>query len=279
MQQQISVVTLGIDDLARSKCFYCEGFGWRPVFENEEIAFYQMNGLVLGTWMKAALSDDMQMAATGSASAAFALAHNVHAKADVELLIESLLTAGGELLRAADEPPHGGYRAMWPIPTAMPGKSPGTLSGRSTRKGMSASRPDTRGDGRCYSVRDSLPHDTPGLHDSGDEQPQHRRMKGIVGGRLGTNPDRHHHDPDACAQYRHRLNDQSGFHRSRWRNERNQQTDQQHGSNCCFCCRCAEMKTRRGECAPMHECDRAEQACLSGEKDSNGFHAAMSLRS
>lgn len=131
MQQQISIVTLGIDDLARSNRFYREGYGWRPVFENEEIAFYQMNGLVLGTWMKSALSEDMQRAATGSASAAFALAHNVHAKADVEPLIERLLATGGKLLRAADEPPHGGYRgyvadpdghaweiawnAVWPI--------------------------------------------------------------------------------------------------------------------------------------------------------------------
>ena len=47
MQQQISVITLGIEDLARSKRFYATGFEWRPVFENEEIAFYQMNGLML----------------------------------------------------------------------------------------------------------------------------------------------------------------------------------------------------------------------------------------
>ena len=33
MQQQISLITLGIADLARSKRFYGEGFGWTPVFE------------------------------------------------------------------------------------------------------------------------------------------------------------------------------------------------------------------------------------------------------
>jgi hypothetical protein len=46
MQQQISIITLGIDDLPRSRCFYTEGFGWAPVFENAEILFYQMNGLL-----------------------------------------------------------------------------------------------------------------------------------------------------------------------------------------------------------------------------------------
>jgi uncharacterized protein len=39
MQQQLSVITLGVSDLARSKRFYAEGFGWTPVFENNEIAF------------------------------------------------------------------------------------------------------------------------------------------------------------------------------------------------------------------------------------------------
>ena len=58
MQQQIAVVTLGVTDLKRSKRFYQDGFGWRPAFETDEIAFYQMNGLVLATWLKAALEQD-----------------------------------------------------------------------------------------------------------------------------------------------------------------------------------------------------------------------------
>ncbi|WP_203595421.1 VOC family protein [Salipiger sp. PrR002] len=45
MQQQISVITLGVSDLERSKRFYGDGFGWTPVFENAEIVFYQMNGV------------------------------------------------------------------------------------------------------------------------------------------------------------------------------------------------------------------------------------------
>ncbi|WP_036175933.1 glyoxalase, partial [Palleronia rufa] len=58
MQQQISVVTLGIRDLGRSTRFYRGGFGWAPIFENEEIAFYQMNGFVLGMWLRPALERD-----------------------------------------------------------------------------------------------------------------------------------------------------------------------------------------------------------------------------
>jgi catechol 2,3-dioxygenase-like lactoylglutathione lyase family enzyme len=110
MQQQISVITLGIADLARSKQFYADGFGWKPVFENEEIAFYQMNGLVLGTWLAEKLDEDSQRPGKTSTPGAFALAHNVGGEAEVDALIEQLKGAGGTVLRAADAPPYGGYR-------------------------------------------------------------------------------------------------------------------------------------------------------------------------
>lgn len=109
MQQQVSVITLGVDDLARSKRFYGLGFGWTPAFENDEIVFYQMNGLVLGTFLLSSLQQDMQQFDLRRPGA-FALAHNVGHQSEVEPLIERLVRAGGTLLRAADAPPHGGSR-------------------------------------------------------------------------------------------------------------------------------------------------------------------------
>jgi len=109
VQQQISVVTIGIRERARSRRFYTEGFGWTPVFENDEIIFYQMNGLMLGTFLFPALEADMNR--QGSVGpAAFSLGHNVPDKDDVEPLIERLLSAGGTILRPADAPTHGGFR-------------------------------------------------------------------------------------------------------------------------------------------------------------------------
>jgi predicted lactoylglutathione lyase len=109
MQQQISVITLGVYSLERSRHFYGDGFDWQPVFANDEIAFYQMNGFVLGTWLASSLSEDMQRA-NSSNSAAFALAHNVSAKEEVQPLIDRLVAAGGKQIRAGDAPPHGGFR-------------------------------------------------------------------------------------------------------------------------------------------------------------------------
>jgi uncharacterized protein len=109
MQQQISVITLGVGDLARSRRFYGEGFGWTPVFANDEIAFYQMNGFVFGTWARAALESDMARG-SGTGPGAFALAHNVARQEEVAPLMERLAAAGGRLLRPADAPAHGGFR-------------------------------------------------------------------------------------------------------------------------------------------------------------------------
>lgn len=129
MQQQISIITLGIAELARSKRFYTEGFGWTPVFENEEIVFYQMNGFVLGTWLTAKLEEDMQRKGLARPGP-YSLAHNVRTEAEVQPLLEALVAAGGRLLRGhrpsfggssgyvADPDDHAweiAFNAQWPI--------------------------------------------------------------------------------------------------------------------------------------------------------------------
>lgn len=109
MQQQISVITLGVAELARSRRFYVEGFGWKPVFANAEIVFYQMNGLMLGTWLLSALeADSRRQHAAGPG--AFTLAHNVAKREDVQPTLDRLVSFGGTLLRLADAPSHGGFR-------------------------------------------------------------------------------------------------------------------------------------------------------------------------
>jgi len=108
MQQQISVITLGIADLARSRRFYVGGFGWKPVFENQDVVFYQMNGLMLGTWLTKELEGDMRRSLTRPG--AYSIAHNVQTKDEVQPVIDRLAQFGGKVLRPADAPPHGGFR-------------------------------------------------------------------------------------------------------------------------------------------------------------------------
>lgn len=109
MQQQISVIALGVADLARSKRFYVDGFGWKPVLDAPEIVFYQMNGLMLGTWLESALQADVRRKLNGDPGR-FSVAHNVTSAADVQPTLDRLVRNGGKLLRAADAPPYGGMR-------------------------------------------------------------------------------------------------------------------------------------------------------------------------
>jgi catechol 2,3-dioxygenase-like lactoylglutathione lyase family enzyme len=109
MKQYISLITLGITDIQRSRRFYSEGFGWTPVFQNEDITFYQVNGFVFGTWLTSFLEEDMQRKGLSQAGA-FALAHNLATKEEVAPAIERLVRFGAKLLRPADAPPHGGLR-------------------------------------------------------------------------------------------------------------------------------------------------------------------------
>lgn len=109
MQQQISVITLGVSDLAASRRFYREGFGWTPAFETPEIVFYQMNGLVLGAWLKPELEKDMAREAPRG-SGAVSLAHNVESAAALTAVMDRLARAGGTVLRQTGAPLHGGFR-------------------------------------------------------------------------------------------------------------------------------------------------------------------------
>lgn len=109
MQHAVSVITLGTSDLERSRRFYAEGFGWTPVHESDVIIFYQLNGIVLGTFLAAELEADMNRRGLKTPGA-FALAHNVATESEVAPLIERLAAAGGHVIRPADSPLHGGLR-------------------------------------------------------------------------------------------------------------------------------------------------------------------------
>lgn len=109
MQQQISVITLGVRDLHKSRRFYAHGFGWTSAFDNDEVVFYQMNGFVLATWLRDNLDADMQRTSAAN-SGAFTLAHNVEDAEAVRILMSRLASSGGKILREPDMPSYGGLR-------------------------------------------------------------------------------------------------------------------------------------------------------------------------
>lgn len=108
MAQHLSLITLAIHDMARSRRFYGDGFGWKAIYESGEVLFFQMNGIVLGLWLAPAFSADLQRA--DGHSNGFAIAHNVDSAEEVDRLVERLAAHGGTTLREPSAPEHGGWR-------------------------------------------------------------------------------------------------------------------------------------------------------------------------
>jgi len=58
MEQRISIVTLGVKNLAVSRRFYVDGLGWKPVYEDKEIIFFQTGGMVFALFLRDKLAED-----------------------------------------------------------------------------------------------------------------------------------------------------------------------------------------------------------------------------
>lgn len=100
MEQRITLVTLGVSDLARARAFY-EALGWRGQ-EVEETVFFQAGGLGLVLWGRDKLARDcgLEPGAAGGFGG-IALAHNVRSEAEVDALLAAAERAGGTVTKPA----------------------------------------------------------------------------------------------------------------------------------------------------------------------------------
>jgi predicted lactoylglutathione lyase len=115
MKQRVAVITLPVQNISAAKTFYCEGLGWTAAFENEEVTFFQLNGLVLGLFLKESFEKDIQ-ASSVRHGRTVALAHNVETREEVEAVMAEAIAAGATLLKAPVEPPWGGYAGTFADP-------------------------------------------------------------------------------------------------------------------------------------------------------------------
>ncbi len=101
MEQRITLITLGVADLARAKAFY-EALGWRGQ-EVEETVFFQAGGLGFVLWGRDKLAVDCGLE-PGPAAPGFggiALAHNVRSDAEADALLAAAERAGGTVTKPA----------------------------------------------------------------------------------------------------------------------------------------------------------------------------------
>lgn len=119
MEQRVSVVTIGVDDLERSNAFYA-ALGWRGSSPpGVDIVFFQAGGMVVGLWGRDELAEDSAVDDPGGWGG-ITLAHNVRSPAEVDALLAAAEAAGATIGRPGAPTEWGGYSGIFLDPDGHP---------------------------------------------------------------------------------------------------------------------------------------------------------------
>lgn len=121
MEQRITLVTLGVEDLTRARAFFEEGLGWRrAAIDSDAIAFYQCDSVALALFGRTALAEDAGVPDSGDAQGdAFipvTIAWNGRSEAEVDAAFAEAVAAGAEPLKRPTQVFWGGYSSYVRIP-------------------------------------------------------------------------------------------------------------------------------------------------------------------
>ena len=113
--QRVTLITLGVADLDRSKAFYA-ALGWTPTEEQEGVAFYQINGMVFGLFGREELAKDQGRPGAPLGTGAMTLAQNFGAESEVDTAFAVAIKAGATALKAPEKVFWGGYSGYYADP-------------------------------------------------------------------------------------------------------------------------------------------------------------------
>jgi predicted lactoylglutathione lyase len=119
MRQRVTVITLGVHDLARARRFY-EALGWETGAEpDDDVVFFQAGEMVLALWDRARLAEDSCVEdAPGWGGVTLAL--NLASREEVDAVTEEARAAGATVAREPGETFWGGYDSVFLDPEGHP---------------------------------------------------------------------------------------------------------------------------------------------------------------
>jgi uncharacterized protein len=120
MDQRISIITLGVSDLERSRSFY-QRLGWRPSSASSAaIVFFQAGSMILALYPREKLAVDASFddapPAARPAFPGFTLSFNARTRAGVDGVLAEAKAAGATILRPAQDAFWGGYSGYFADP-------------------------------------------------------------------------------------------------------------------------------------------------------------------
>ena len=118
MNAHVSVITLGVRDLAASRRFYAERLGWPVQQEDDNWVCFLLGGegsaFALYPWDE--LAEDAGVPAEGSGFRGVTLAYNVRSETRVDEVLAEAESAGGAIVRPPRRTTWGGYSGYFADP-------------------------------------------------------------------------------------------------------------------------------------------------------------------
>lgn len=114
--QRITLITLGVADLAASREFY-RRLGWREHAESQPtVAFFQIHGAAFGLFQRDALADDQGRPGAVLGTGAMTLAQNFETEREVDAAWSFAVEQGAKPLKKPETVFWGGYSGYWADP-------------------------------------------------------------------------------------------------------------------------------------------------------------------
>ena len=110
MIQKLSFLTIGVQDLQLMKDFYQNTFGWTIMKDSDGIAFFKLNGFILGLFPAEELAEDIGIKQDGSGFKRMTMAINFESEAAVDAQFEELKSKGVDIVKPPEKVFWGGYR-------------------------------------------------------------------------------------------------------------------------------------------------------------------------
>ncbi len=116
MEQRISMITLGVDDLSRSRDFYMR-LGWSPVDAGDKgIVFFNVQNSVFALYPWEGVADEFGLSVEEFGKPNTVLAYNVKSKDEVAQVLERAEAAGGTIAKPAQDVFWGGHSGYFRDP-------------------------------------------------------------------------------------------------------------------------------------------------------------------
>jgi len=116
MEPRLSIVTLGVADVAKARAFY-EALGFKASAASQDtITFMDAGGVVLALYNRAALAEDAHVPPTAPGFSGVTLAHNVRSEAEADAVLAHAEACGGKIMKPAQKVFWGGYSGYFSDP-------------------------------------------------------------------------------------------------------------------------------------------------------------------